>query len=53
MKADLSRIFAADSSGNITAALPGVATGEHYIAVRTDLKNNIQILPARLVAGHG
>ncbi|MDA3787937.1 MAG: PKD domain-containing protein, partial [Desulfobacula sp.] len=42
MKVNLSKTFAADAGGTITAILPGVATGEHYVAVRTDLKNNIR-----------
>ena len=42
MAVNLNETFAADSSGNITATLPGVTAGEHYIAVRTDLKNNIR-----------
>jgi len=42
MKVDLNKTFAADSSGNITATLPSVAAGEHYIAVWTDIKNNIR-----------
>jgi len=41
MAVNLNETFTADSSGSITATLPGVTAGEHYIAVRTDLKNNI------------
>ncbi|MCP4110165.1 MAG: hypothetical protein GY749_32355 [Desulfobacteraceae bacterium] len=40
MKADPRKLFRADENGNITETLPGVV-GEHYVAVRTDVKNNI------------
>jgi subtilase family serine protease len=42
MAVNLNETFTANSSGSITATLPGVTAGEHYIAVRTDLKNNIR-----------
>ncbi len=42
MAVNLNETFTADSSGSITATLPGVTAGEHYIVVWTDLKNNIK-----------
>jgi subtilase family serine protease len=41
MKADIRRAFRADKDGTITETLPGVV-GEHYVAVRTDVRNNIR-----------
>ncbi|MBZ0108078.1 MAG: FG-GAP-like repeat-containing protein [Candidatus Scalindua rubra] len=42
MAVDFNETFTTDSTGNITATLPGVINGDHHIAVWTDIRNNIR-----------
>ncbi|HUF10407.1 MAG TPA: CARDB domain-containing protein, partial [Rhodothermales bacterium] len=42
MKVELSRSYTTDGFGNITGEMPGVAPGEYYAIVRTDIANNIR-----------
>ncbi|TLY30395.1 MAG: T9SS type A sorting domain-containing protein [Ignavibacteria bacterium] len=41
MKVNPARTFALDSIGNLSDPLPGVAVGNYYVIVRTDIRNNI------------
>lgn len=41
MKISLAQTLQMDSLGNIIGILPGVAIGNHYVIVRSDIKNNI------------
>jgi len=42
MKVDPSTTFQADSDGNITAPLPGLAPGDYKVAVRTNMRNSVR-----------
>lgn len=41
-KVDLSTTYALDANGDITDVLPGVAPGDYYVIVKTDLTNTIR-----------
>lgn len=42
MKIDPATTFQADSDGNITAPLPGLAPGGYKVAVRTNMRNSVR-----------
>ncbi|MBI5475668.1 MAG: T9SS type A sorting domain-containing protein [Ignavibacteriales bacterium] len=41
MKAKINRTFFSDSTGNLTAPMPGFSPGNYYAIVRTDIRNYI------------